>query len=234
MPLLHTPSSCAAVKKEERAMNFKGVIFDLDGTLVNSLEDLADSMNSVLLKFKYPVHDLNTYKALIGNGIRNLVRDALPGSNRDEKTIAGCYNLMMKVYENNCVNKTKPYDGVMDLLSELKLRKMTLSVFSNKADEFTKKIVQALMPNYFDIISGLWTEKHKKPNPFGALQISEKLAIRPESMVYLGDTSVDMQTAKNAGMYGVGALWGFRTREELIAGGAKRIIDNPIDLLNFL
>ena len=215
-------------------MSFKGVIFDLDGTLVNSLEDLADSMNSVLLNFNFPVHAFNTYKSFIGEGIRNLVRVALPESNRDEQTVAECYNLMMEVYNHNCINKTKPYEGIIDLLNELKSRNMKLSVFSNKADEFTKKIVQTLMPNYFDVIMGLSTEGHKKPNPLGALQISEKLGIRPENLIYMGDTSIDMQTAKNAGMYGVGALWGFRTREELIASGAKYILDDPMDLLNIL
>ena len=215
-------------------MNFKGVIFDLDGTLVNSLEDLADSMNSVLLNFNFPIHEVNTYKSFIGEGVRNLVRVALPESNRDEQTIAECYNLMMEVYNNNCTNKTKPYDGIIDLLNELKSRNMKLSVFSNKANGFTKKIVQTLMPNYFDVIMGLSTEAHKKPNPLGALQISEKLRIRPENLIYIGDTSIDMQTAKNAGMYGVGALWGFRTREELIVSGAKYILDYPMDLLNIL
>ncbi len=215
-------------------MNFKGAIFDLDGTLVNSLEDLADSMNSVLLNFSFPIHESNTYKSFIGEGIRNLIRVALPKSNRDEQTVAECYNLMMEVYNNNCTNKTKPYDGIIELLNELKSRNMKLSVFSNKADEFTKKIVQKLMPNYFDVIMGLSTEAQRKPNPLGVLQIGEKLGIRPENLLYMGDTGIDMQTAKNAGMYGVGVLWGFRTKEELIANGAKYILDYPMDLVNIL
>jgi len=215
-------------------MNFEGVIFDLDGTLVNSLEDLADSMNSVLLKFAYPVHELTAYKTFIGNGIRNLVSVALPLSKRDERTITTCYNMMMEVYRNNCVNKTKPYAGIVDLLNELRSRDMKLSVFSNKADEFTKKIVQTLMPAYFDVIMGLSTESHKKPNPAGALQISGDLEIHPENMIYIGDTNIDMQTANNAGMYAVGALWGFRSREELTASGAKYILAHPMDLVHIL
>jgi phosphoglycolate phosphatase len=215
-------------------VNFQGVIFDLDGTLINSLEDIADSMNSVLLNFNYHVHELNAYRYFIGNGIMNLVRAALPESKRDEKFLAKCYKLMLAIYNESCINKTKPYNGIIDLLDELKSRKIKLSVFSNKADKLTKKIVKTLMPNYFDIIMGLSSEAHKKPNPLGALQISEKLRISPENMIYIGDTNVDMQTANNAGMYGVGAIWGFRTREELISGGAKYIAKYPKDLLSII
>ncbi|MDP4186099.1 MAG: HAD family hydrolase [Bacteroidota bacterium] len=215
-------------------MNFKGIIFDLDGTLINSLEDLADSMNNVLHHFNYPVHEVAAYNFFIGKGIRNLVRVTLPEPNRDEQTVEKCYRMMMETYSNNCINKTKPYNGIIDLLCELKSRNLKLSVFSNKADEFTKKIVQALMPDFFEIIMGLSTEANKKPNPYGALQISKELGISPENMIYIGDTNVDMQTATNAGMYAVGALWGFRTKEELIASGAKQIAATPMDLLNIL
>jgi phosphoglycolate phosphatase len=215
-------------------MKFKGVIFDLDGTLVNSLEDLADSTNSVLSGFNYPVHELGSYKSFIGNGIRNIVRLALPESDRDELTVAKCYDLMKEVYSNRCVNKTKPYDGIIDLLKELRSRNMKLSVLSNKTDELVRKIIQILMPGYFDIIVGLSTEAQRKPNPVGALLISEKLRIPPENIVYLGDTGIDMQTAKNAGMYGVGALWGFSNGENLLNNGAKYILDHPMDLLTFL
>jgi phosphoglycolate phosphatase len=158
----------------------------------------------------------------------------LPESCRDEQTVEACYNLMMEIYNNNCVNKTQPYDGMIDLLNDLKSRHMKLSVFSNKADVFTKKIVQTLMPNYFDTITGLSTEEHRKPNPFGALQISKRSGISPENMIYIGDTRIDMLTANNAGMYPIGALWGFRTREELIAGGAKYVLNYPMDLLHIL
>jgi len=213
-------------------MNFKGVIFDLDGTLINSLEDLADSMNSVLQKFNYPIHPLQAYKHFIGNGIRNLVYKTLPEANRDEATIYECYNLMIEVYRNNAVNKTKLYDGICELLDELVSRKMKLAVFSNKADEFTKLIVQALLPKWnFEAIVGFSIEEYKKPNPFVAIQISEKFGISPEDIIYVGDSGVDMQTANNAGMYAVGALWGFRTKEELKSNGAKYLLNNPLDLI---
>jgi phosphoglycolate phosphatase len=216
-------------------MNFKGVIFDLDGTLVDSLEDLADSMNTILQKFNFPTHAVPAYKHFIGNGIRNLVYKTLPEANRNEATISECYNLMIAVYRNNSVNKTKTYDGISELLDDLVSRNMKLAVFSNKADEFTKQIVQALLPGWnFETVVGLSTEAHKKPNPYVALQISKIFGISPEEIIYVGDSGTDMQTANNAGMYAVGALWGFRTKEELLANGAKQVINNPLDLLAVL
>ena len=161
-------------------MNFKGVIFDLDGTLVNSLEDLADSMNIVLQEHNFPTHELKAYKNLTGKGIRNLVHDALPDSYKDEKLINSCFNSFIDVYRNNCINKTKPYVGIVELLDELSSRKIKLSVFSNKIDEFTKKIVSNLFSNWkFSEIMGLTDKKHRKPNPRTALLISKKTGIEP-------------------------------------------------------
>ena len=216
-------------------MDFKGVIFDLDGTLVNSLEDLADSMNSVLQNFNFPTHELQTYMHFVGNGIRNLVFKSLPDANKNEKLIDKCYDLMIEVYRINCVNKTIPYDGIAGLLDELVSLNMKLAVFSNKADEFTKKIVMTLLPDWsFEAIVGFSTEEHKKPNPFGPLQISEKLGISPADIIYIGDSGIDMQTANNAGMCAVGALWGFRTAKELTSNGAKYLLKHPLDLFKIV
>jgi len=216
-------------------MNFKGVIFDLDGTLVNSLEDIADSMNKILQNHNFPTHSIKTYKHFIGNGIRNLVYKTLPEANRDEITINECYNLMFAVYRENAVNKTKPYHGIRKLLDELVSRNMKLAVFSNKADEFTKNIVLTLLPEWnFEAIVGLSIEAHKKPNPYVPLQISEKFGLKPEEILYVGDSGVDMQTANNAGMLSVGALWGFRTKEELTSNGARYLLNTPLDLIRIL
>lgn len=215
-------------------MPFKAIIFDLDGTLVNSLEDIADSMNYALQNFNFPTHKLEAYKYFVGNGIKNLVHVTLPESNRDEQTVNQCFKLMSEIYDKNCMNKTKPYDGIIELLDELKSRKLKLNVFSNKTDEFTKKVVQILMPNYFEYVEGLTNEAYKKPNPHIALQIAEQINVKPENIIYVGDTSTDMQTANNAGMYAVGALWGFRTKVELITNGAKLVIEHPQELLNLL
>lgn len=215
-------------------MNFKGIIFDLDGTLVNSLEDLADSMNLLLQKNNFPIHKNEKYKNFVGNGIRNLIKTSIPINLRDEILIEKMYESLIEIYRQNCLHKTKPYEGIIELLDELVSRKFKLSVFSNKADELTHHIVNALFPDYFDCILGLKSEIHKKPNPWGALEISRIFKLIPSQILYVGDMGVDMQTANNAGMLAVGASWGFRSREELISNGAKIILESPMDLLNLL
>ncbi|WP_298883818.1 HAD family hydrolase [uncultured Polaribacter sp.] len=215
-------------------MKYKGVIFDLDGTLVNSLHDIADSMNIVLKRYNYPTHSYKEYKNFIGSGIRSLVEKSLPIKHNNAKQINHCFNLMIDVYRDNCTSKTKPYDGILKLLDHLISRNIRISVLSNKSDEFTKKITHTLFPNYFDPVIGLSIETLKKPNPFVALEISKNLGIKNEEIIYIGDTGIDMQTANNANMYAVGVLWGFRSEEELIANGAKYLLNNPLDLIKIL
>lgn len=215
-------------------MKFKGVIFDLDGTLVNSLEDIADAMNSVLQALNYPTHSYEAYQYFIGSGLRNLVSKSLPATQNDEKQIDSCFHLMIEVYRDACTRKTKPYDGIFELLDHLISRNMKLSVFSNKADALTKEITAALFPNYFDPIVGLTTESLKKPNPFEALEISKSLGLKTEEIIFVGDSGIDMQTATNANMFAVGVLWGYRPKEELISNGAKYLLSNPLDLIPIL
>lgn len=215
-------------------MKFKGVIFDLDGTLVNSLQDIADSMNIVLQSYDYHTHSYEEYVNFIGSGIRSLVSKSLPFSKNDEKHVNICFDLMIEVYWDNCTHKTKPYDGIIELLDNLILRNIKLSVLSNKSDEFTKKITSHLFPNYFDPVIGLSNEALKKPNPYGALDISKTFGIKAEEILYVGDSGIDMQTANNANMFAVGVLWGFRPKEELISNGAKYLLGNPLDLIQII
>lgn len=216
-------------------MKFKGIIFDLDGTLVNSLGDLADSMNIVLEKYGFPSHELQEYKLFIGNGLKNLVYEALPEESRDENLLIECYDSMMKEYRKNCINKTQPYDGILELLEELAASEMKLAVFSNKVDDLTKKVVKALLPNHnFEVILGASSEIPRKPSPIGALQISQQLRLSPEELIYVGDTDVDMKTANSAGMFSVGVLWGFRTKEELSKNGARYLLNHPWELIQML
>lgn len=216
-------------------MNFKGIIFDLDGTLVNSLEDIAESMNKVLISYGFGSHDLPAYKYFIGNGLKNLVREALPHESREDRLVSECFDSMMEEYRERCTIKTRPYDGISELFEELTTQNIRLAVFSNKVDELTKKVVSTIFPTTnFDVVIGASTDRPRKPNPEGAFLISKRLRIPPSELLYLGDTGVDMQTATRAKMYAVGALWGFRTAEELISNGAKSLIDHPLDLLNLL
>lgn len=215
-------------------MKFKGVIFDLDGTLVNSLEDIADAMNSVLQDLNYPTHSYNVYKYFIGKGLRNLVGKALPDPYNDEKHIDNCYDLMIAKYSDNCTLKTKSYEGIGELLDLLVSQDIQLSVFSNKADDLTKKVVADLFPNYFNPVVGLSLELLKKPNPTEAIEISKSMGLKTEEVLFVGDSGIDMQTATNAKMTAVGVTWGYRPEKELIENGANYVINHPLDLIPIL
>ena len=215
-------------------MKYKGIIFDLDGTLVNSLEDISDAMNSVLTGLNYPTHTYDTYQYFIGSGLRNLVTKALPASNNNDEQIETCFESMVKGYRETCTLKTKPYEGIIELLDNLVSRNIKLAVFSNKADELTKKITSEIFPDYFDASVGLSLESLKKPNPFEALTISKNWNLKPEEIIFIGDSDIDIQTAINANMLPVGVTWGYRTEEELKASGAKLVIHNPLELYEIL
>jgi phosphoglycolate phosphatase len=215
-------------------MNFKGIIFDLDGTLVNSLEDIADSMNKVLSELNYPTHTYDVFQYFIGSGLRNLVTRALPEDHKTEEQIESCFQSMINGYSKACTLKTKPYEGIFNLLDQLKSRNIHLAVFSNKSDELTKKIAAEIFPDYFDNAVGLTTEALKKPNPLKAITISEKWKLKPEEIIFIGDSEIDMQTAVNANMFPVGVTWGYRTEEELKTDGAQLVLHRPEELLNIL
>lgn len=215
-------------------MKFKGIIFDLDGTLVNSLEDISDAMNTVLTNLNYPTHTYDTYQYFIGSGLRNLVSKALPASNTTEDQIETCFDCMITEYREICTLKTKPYEGIIELLDNLASKNIKLAVFSNKADELTKKIAAEIFPDYFDAAVGLSTEALKKPNPFEAIAISKNWNLKTEEILFVGDSDIDMQTANNANMFAVGVSWGYRTKDELLASGAKTVINNALDLIQIL
>lgn len=215
-------------------MKYKGIIFDLDGTLVNSLEDISDAMNTVLTSLNYPTHTYDAYQYFIGSGLRNLVSKALPASSNTDLDIENCFNCMINEYREICTLKTKPYAGIVELLDNLVSRDIKLAVFSNKADELTKKIASEIFPDYFNAAVGLSTEALKKPNPFEAIEISKKWNLKTEEIIFIGDSDIDMLTATNANMFPLGVAWGYRTEEELIASGAKLVINSPSDLIEIL
>ncbi|MDR7369461.1 HAD family hydrolase [Flavobacterium aquidurense] len=215
-------------------MKYKGIIFDLDGTLVNSLEDISDAMNNVLTNLNYPTHTYDAYQYFIGSGLRNLVSKALPVSNNSEDEIEVCFQNMIAEYREICTLKTKPYAGIVELLDNLVSRDIKLAVFSNKADELTKKIASEIFPDYFNTAVGLSTEALKKPNPFEAIEISKNWNLKTEEIIFIGDSDIDMLTATNANMFPLGVSWGYRTEDELIASGAKLVINTPLDLIEIL
>ena len=176
------------------------------------------------------------YKYFVGNGLSNLVRRALPeGSREDEALVAACLDSMNREYGERWKDKTRPYPGVPEMLDALSRRGVKMVVLSNKPDAFTKLTVGELLADWkFDVVFGERPSVPRKPDPAGAFEISDLIGVPPGSFLYLGDTATDMITAVAAGMYPVGALWGFRTAEELIANGAKTLIQEPPDLLQLL
>ncbi|MFZ5830048.1 MAG: HAD family hydrolase [Planctomycetota bacterium] len=216
-------------------MPFRAVLFDLDGTLLDTLDDLADSANSALGQLGFPEHPTEAYKYFIGDGIENLVRRALPEGNCDAATFDRYLGLVREQYTARWADKTRPFDGVGELLDALAARDVPMAVLSNKPDEFTRLCVERLLAGHrFEIVLGASPSLPKKPDPAGARHIAERLQLKPEEIVYLGDTATDMQTAVRAAMYPVGALWGFRTGEELSAHGARVLIEKPGELLRLL
>ena len=203
-------------------MKFKAVIFDLDGTLLNTLEDLTDSMNCVLKRNRLPEHNLAAYRYFVGDGIEMLVRRALPFEVASENDFQRFVREMKSEYASRWLLKTRPYPGVPEMLAAFAAAGIAMAVLSNKPDDASNEIVKSLLPNIdFRIVLGATPERPKKPDPSAALEIASRLGISPEDFLFMGDTSIDMQTACAAGMFPVGALWGFRPAEELIASGAK-------------
>jgi phosphoglycolate phosphatase len=215
-------------------MKFNAILFDMDGTLVNSLEDIAESMNFVLKEKNYPIHNITDYKLLIGNGIENLVTLALPENKRSPEIIGERLTRMKEVYSERWLNHTCLYEGIDILLDRLVENKVILSVLSNKSDKLTKVIGEKLLRKWrFNAIIGLREGMPAKPDPASALEISQKAGVPPGKFIYLGDTATDMLTAINSGMCPVGVSWGFRPVSELLEAGAYRIIDEPIELMDF-
>lgn len=216
-------------------MKFKAVVFDLDGTLLDSLEDLADSTNQVLENHGLPTHSIDKYRYFVGNGTRELVRRALPEDRREPSAIDQMVVEMRREYAKRWDNKTRPYDGVAELLDKLVALRLKIAVLSNKPHDATEILVKKLLSRWpFDMVLGQREGIPPKPDPVGALEISDALEIPPEEFLYLGDTNVDMITANKAGMYAVGVTWGFRKAEELIRSGAKTLLDHPTELLKLL
>lgn len=212
--------------------NLKGLIFDLDGTLANTIEDLADSMNRILSSQGFPIHSCDAYRYFVGAGVRNLVLRALPEDKQHDEVIDRCYNLMISDYNQNCFIKTRLYDGIIEVIDQLRSRGIKLAVFSNKVDDITIRFVEKLIGiEKFEIVIGSKPSIPLKPDPTGALLISNHLEIAPENIGYIGDSGTDMITANRAGMFAIGALWGFRTKEELLSNGAKLVLNNPLEIL---
>jgi phosphoglycolate phosphatase len=216
-------------------INFQAVLFDLDGTLLDTLKDLADAMNVALERLGFPVHPVEAYKYFVGDGIRCEAERALPPEHRDNETIEKCVTIARQEYDRCWADNTKPYPGIPEILDEIQRRDLPMTILSNKPDDFVQVMVKKLLGNWeFKVVLGLMDSIGRKPDPAAALQIASKISVPPKDFLYLGDTNTDMQTATRAGMYAVGALWGFRGEEELVSNGALVIVKEPQEIIGLL
>ena len=216
-------------------MQFKAICFDLDGTLLDSLADLANCTNKILLKRGFPEHPETAFRYFVGDGAKMLMTRVIPEEVRNESLIEECRQDFEATYREYWDEQTVPYEKIPELLNALQRRKLKLTVLSNKPHEFTLLAVNKLLPSwYFEMILGQREGVPRKPDPAGMLEICEKMKIPPGSFIYLGDTATDMKTSVAAGCFSVGVLWGFRSEEELRDNGADAIVKDPLDVLDLL
>lgn len=209
------------------------VIFDLDGTLLNTLDDLADAMNYALVQYGYPVRKLAEIRQFVGNGVRNLMELSIPGGLEDPQFEA-CLHTFKDYYSQNMQNKTCPYPGVMELLEKLTAAGMKMAIVSNKFDKAVKELNLQYFGGNISVAIGESARIHKKPAPDCVFEALQELRADAHSTIYAGDSEVDVRTAHNAGIPCVGVTWGFRDKEILVKEEAEYIIDNPMELMDVL
>jgi len=234
-------------------MSIRAIVFDLDGTLLDTLTDVGRAANAALVECGFSDYPLPAYRMLLGGGVRRLFTEALPSSARTDEQIDRAIAAFKQHYDRNWNATTRPYSGVPELIAELSRRGLPLAVLSNKPHEFTRICIAEHFQDHppatadsltsatlgepigpFTFVVGQRSGVPVKPDPAGALDIAEAFGIAPGEFLYLGDTSVDMQTARDAGMRPIGVLWGFREREELVGAGAESVIEKPEELLVLL
>ncbi len=216
----------------------KAVIFDLDGTLLDSLVDMADSMNKALAESGLPEHPVEVYKDFVGNGLFELVKRATPASTHKQAEQEAIAEKFWNHYEESWFLHTRVYPGILYLIQLCVARKIKVAILSNKVHYFTKKMIRHFFrgvminqgKNPFGIYSGEQPDMPAKPDPTRALELADRLKTNPENIAFLGDSPVDIETAVNAGMIPLGAAWGYRGRKELEEAGAEFIFDSPTEL----
>lgn len=216
-------------------MKYKAIIFDLDGTLLNTLHDLAEAVNKGLGFMGFPQHEIEAYRYFVGEGREILARKVLPEDKRDPEHIERLVGYIDTEYLKTWRNHTVPYPGVVEMLNALNEKGIKMAILSNKPDDYTGIMVSELLPHWhFDFVTGILPGIPRKPDPAEALKIAGLFNVRPSEFIFMGDSSIDIKTALAAGMYPVGALWGFRTREELVGAGAKAVMEKPAEILDLL
>lgn len=211
----------------------KAVIFDLDGTLLNTLEDLMQSTNFALKKFGYPQKSIEQIRRFVGNGVKKLIERAIPDGINNEN-FEECLEVFKQNYSENMYNNTAPYNGILEILSELKQKGFKTAVVSNKFDSAVKELCVKYFDGLVDVAIGQSDTIPKKPSPDSVFKAINELNAKHDECVYIGDSEVDVQTAKNANLPCIGVTWGFRSKDVLQNEGCKIIIDNPYDIMKVI
>jgi len=213
----------------------KAVFFDLDGILVDTIGDIAFAMNRVLKEFGFAEHPAEAYKDFVGYGLRITARNALPEQARDEETILRAGELLVSYYAEHPVDKTRPYEGVTEMLGMLHDAGIPTVVLTNKAQVLADMVVSKLLPGFeFAAVRGADSDFPLKPDPASALALAEDTGVSPGDVLFVGDSEVDVITARAAGMFPAGVAWGFRKPEVLSEAGAEVIFEKPVDIVEFV
>ncbi len=207
-------------------MRYKLAVFDMDGTILNTIDDLEASLNHVLAKHSFPQRTHDEVLNFVGDGLRKLMERGVPVGTQDS-TIDEILADFKKYYAVHCADKTRPYNGIEDLLKNLRKNGCMTAVVSNKADDAVRPLCEKYFPGLFDITVGERTGISRKPSPDSVNEVLQKLNVRREDAVYIGDSDVDIKTAQNAGMDSIIVEWGFRKKEFLLENGAKTIVSSP-------
>lgn len=219
----------------EKAFRWRGAIFDLDGTLLDTLSDIAGAANAVLEMLELPTHPVEAYKMFVGDGVHVLMKRVLPADWQSPEKINHALDLMKREYLNWLNRDAAPYEEIPAILDGLLAHGCRLAVLSNKPHDLTEMCLREYFPRYpFGPILGLRPGHAAKPDPSGAIEIADQWGLAPEDILFLGDTSIDMETATGCGMFPVGVLWGFRERSELESAGARFVTDSAKHFFNQL
>ena len=214
-------------------MKYDAVIFDLDGTLTDTLGDLKNSVNFALREFGFPERTADEVRSFVGNGVRRLIFSSVP-ENTDKKTAESCLSVFKEYYKNHSLVETKPYDGIVPMLEALKMQGVKTAVVTNKMHEAAEDIVRIFFDGMIDITLGQVDGVTQKPQPDGIYSVLEKLGASKEKAVYVGDSEVDCLTAKNAEIPCIGVTWGFRDKSVLLENGADFTADTPEEIIEFI
>ena len=214
-------------------MTINTIIFDLDGTLLYTIEDLTDSTNFALKHFGYPQRTLNEIKHFVGNGVRLLIERAIPNG-KDNPNIEECLNIFKRHYSENMYNKTKPFDGIIDMLKDMKNKGYKTAVVSNKFDSAVKKLCKKYFNGLIDSAIGQKEDIEKKPAPDSVIEVMKELNVTKDECIYVGDSEVDIQTAENAGIPCLSVTWGYKNIDFLYQNGAETLIYSPEEILELV